>query len=123
VGNVCDGAAFDRERRLWDAYQAGSREQLEALIEEAASDVGPTGALDRGAMIDAVGRMRIESYALSEMRVRKLGDVEVVTYRSRVEGTYEGKPFPAPDVYATTVCRRTGGRWREAHRQETPARW
>ena len=92
------------------------------MIEQGALDVGPNGPLDRDGVVEAVGRMRIEGFAISEMRIRKFGDVEVVTYRARVDGTYENRPFPYAETFATTVWRRSDGRWRVAHRHESPAR-
>lgn len=122
MAEVCSGAALDRERRLWEAYQSRSRERLEALIDPGALDVGPAGVLDRDGVLAAVSRMEIANFAISEMRVLKLGDVEIVTYRGTVEGSHDGKPFASSEVYTTSVWRRAAGRWRLAHRHETPAR-
>ena len=121
-GDARGGAALDRERRLWEAYRSGAREAMERLIDPSALDVGAGGALDREGVISVVSDMRIDGYTIDDVRVRRLGDVEIVTYRSTVEGTYRGAPFPARQVWATTVWARTGRAWRVVHRHESPAR-
>jgi ketosteroid isomerase-like protein len=115
-------AALARERRLWEAYRSGSRRRLERLIDEAALDVQAAGPLDREAVIQAVGRMRIDGYTIEAFSVRRVGDVEIATYRSTVDGTYRGTPFPSREVNATTVWARSGRAWRVVHRHESPAR-
>jgi ketosteroid isomerase-like protein len=113
--------ALARERRLWEAYRAGARGAIEDLIDASALDVGPGGALDREAVVAALGHMRIDGYTIEEFGVRSYGAVEIATYRSTVEGTYRGAPFAAREVYATTVWARSGGAWRVVHRHESPA--
>jgi ketosteroid isomerase-like protein len=111
-----------REEELWDAFRANDRTRLMTLIHEDALDAGPAGVLDRDAVLDAVARMEIAGFELHEFRLRSLGDVEVVTYRSTVDGSYAGKPFPAPVVYVTTVWFRSAGDWVVVHRHEAAAR-
>ncbi len=113
--------AAERERRLWTAYQSRNREQLEAIIDPDALDIGPGGILSRDQVAAAVRRMRIESFAIEDLTVRALGpDVEVVSYRSTVIGTYEGRPFAAPVVNSTSVWSKKCGEWRLVHRAECP---
>ncbi len=113
--------AVERERRLWAAYQSRNREQLEALIDPDALDVGPGGILSRDQVAEAIERMRIESFTIEDLTVRALGlDVEVVSYRSTVNGTYGGRPFAAPVVNSTSVWSRRCGEWRLVHRAECP---
>jgi hypothetical protein len=115
-------AAASRERELWEAYRAKDRERIEALVDPLALDAGPAGALDRDGVVAAVGRMRIDAYDITDLRARRTGAVEIVTYRSRAEGAYEGAPLPARDVVCTSVWCLDGGRWRLVHRHESPAR-
>ena len=121
VGGAASRAARARERRLWKAYRAGTRASIEEILDPSSIDVGTGGSLDRDAVIAALGHMRIESYTIEDFRVRSYGGVEIVTYRSTVEGTYRGAPFAAREVYATTVWAHSGGAWRVVHRHESPA--
>jgi ketosteroid isomerase-like protein len=115
-------AALERERGLWEAYRAKDRARLHSLIHPDALDVGPAGPLDRDAVISAVARMEIAGFEIDDLLVRTFGDMEIVSYRSTVEGTYDGKPFPAPVVRASTAWRRDGATWVVVHRHESPSR-
>jgi len=114
--------AVARERRLWDAFQSNDIETLHDLIDPDACDVGPAGVLSRPEVLGAVARMRISSYTLESLTVQALGNVEILTYRSTVDGTYDGRPFPARAVLNTSVWVESALGWRLVHRQETPSR-
>jgi ketosteroid isomerase-like protein len=115
-------AALARERELWEAFRARDRARIEALVDPLALDVGPAGALSRDGVVDAVAHMRIDSFAIDVLAVRSRDDVDVVTTRSTVEGTYRGAPFPDASVLATSVWARARDGWRLLHRHESPAR-
>lgn len=115
-------AALAREHLLWEAFRRRDTDALEQLIAGDVQDVGAAGVLDRDRIIAAVLRMQIAAYSFREASLRVLGDVEVVTYRSTVDGTYSGKPFTSRDVLNTSVWRRDERGWRLVHRQETPSR-
>ena len=114
-------SAYEREAALWEAYRAGDRERLEALVHPDALDVGTGGALTRAQVLDTVARMRIDSYTIDDLVARRFGDVEIVTYAATVEGTYRGAPFTHPMVFATSVWALDAGAWRLVHRVECPA--
>lgn len=114
--------AVARERRLWDAFQSNDVETLRDLIDPVACDVGPAGVLSRSEVLCAVARMHISSYVLERPTLQALGDVQILTYRSTVDGTYDGRPFPARAVLNTSVWVESASGWRLVHRQETPVR-
>ena len=95
--------AVARERDLWEAYRSGDRERIEALVDPLALDVGPHGQRTRDEVVEAVRRMAIVGYTIDGMTVRSHDSLEIVTYRSEVDGTYRGKPFPARSVVTTSV--------------------
>ena len=115
-----EARAIAREHDLWDAYRTRDRARLFELLHTDALDVSPAGALDRNAVVAVITRMEIVRYTLEDFVARAFDDVEVVTYRSTVEGTYAGKPFPAPVVRATTVWWRVADAWMVIHRHEMP---
>jgi ketosteroid isomerase-like protein len=115
-------AALERERELWEAFRANDSERLAALIHPTALDVGPSGVLERASVLSAVARMEIVGFSIEEFTLRSFEAVEVVTYRSTVDGTYCGKPFPASVVRTTTVWMRHAERWVVIHRHEAPVR-
>jgi ketosteroid isomerase-like protein len=114
-------SALARERELWDAYRSGDRERIEALVDPLALDVERSGPLARDAVLAAVARMRIDAYEIADLAVRRVGDVEIVTYRATVAGAYDGRPFDAREVWATSVWSAIDGGWRLVHRHESPA--
>jgi ketosteroid isomerase-like protein len=117
---VSGGEAYAREIGLWEAYRDRDRDRLEALIHPDAFDIGPAGPLTRDQVIEAVGRMQIDTYEVDAFVERAFGDTAVVTYRATVRGTYSARPFEHSTVYATSVWVRDGGVWRLVHRAETP---
>lgn len=114
--------AVARERRLWDAFQSNDVETLRDLIDADACDVGPAGVLSRSEVLGAVAKMHISSYTLESPTLLALGEVEILTYRSTVDGTYDGRPFPARAVLNTSVWVESASGRRLVHRQETPVR-
>jgi ketosteroid isomerase-like protein len=65
--------------------------------------------------------MRIDAYEIADLAVRRVGDLEFVTYRATVAGAYVGRPFDAREVWATSVWFEAGSAWRLVHRHESPA--
>jgi len=118
--DVIEGA-FTREVALWEAYRANDRRRLEALIHPDALDVGPAGSRDRDRVIAALARMEIRSYSIENFELRAFENLEVVSYLAVVDGTYEGEPFAASRVFASTVWMREGDSWRVVHRHESPS--
>ena len=92
---------------------------MESLIDSRASDISAGKLLDREGVIAAVSQMELESYEISGMEMHRLSDVEIVTYRCRVEGTYKGLPFEYGESVCTTVWSRASGRWLVVHRHES----
>jgi ketosteroid isomerase-like protein len=115
-------AALERERGLWEAFRSNDSERLVALIHPTALDVGPSGVLDRASVLSAVARMEIIGFSIEEFTLRSFETVEVVTYRSTVDGTYGGRPFTDSVVRATTVWMLHAERWVVIHRHEAPVR-
>lgn len=111
--------ALAREIELWEAYRAKDIAALERLIDPLALDVGPQGVATREKVFEAVMRMEIAGYTFDELHLRSLGDLEIVTYRARVDGTYQGRPFAHATVRASSAWAATGRRWRLVHRQES----
>lgn len=114
--------AYDRECALWEAFRASDSVALERLIDERVRDAGPGGVLTRADVLDAVARMSIVGYSIDEFELATFDDVEIVVYRSTVDGLYNGNPFPARLVQCSTVWKRFGDDWRVVHRHESPMR-
>ena len=97
------------------AERAGDAEKLGALLTDDFSGAGPLGfVLTRPAWL---GRHRqgltYEHFVLDEIRVRRYGDVAVVTARNDTRGRYQGHPLPEA-VRSTLVIARGPEGWRLA---------
>ena len=67
------------------------------------------------------GAMRIESAALSDMKVHVVGDAAIVSLAGKATGTYKGKPF-ADGSKGFDVFARRDGRWQVVYSQMTSVR-
>lgn len=64
------------------------------------------------------GTMRIESAALSDMKVHVVGDAAIVSLAGKATGTYKGKPF-ADGSKGFDVFAKRDGRWQVVYSQMT----
>jgi hypothetical protein len=116
------GRALARERELWDAYVAVDTDRLERLVDPLALDVGPAGPRTRTDVLAAVATMTIASYEIADLSIAVDGDLEIVTYRATVDGSYRGATFTDREIWAASIWHCGDASARLVHRHETPAR-
>lgn len=99
------------------AERDGDTATLDTLLTDDFTAVGPLGfILPRQAWLARHrpdGGLRYDSFTLTEVQTRLLGDVAVVTARNDQPGTFQGNPIPEA-VRATLILARGDGRWRLA---------
>jgi ketosteroid isomerase-like protein len=112
---IVDAEIAALEAELRAAQLAADVAALDRLISDDFLFTGPDGTLatkadDLAAYRDGI--MRVSAHEPEELRVRRVGtDVAVVALRTRMAGSYAGKPFSGTARY-TRVWAREAGRWR-----------
>lgn len=112
-----------RQADAWD--KAIIRKDRAAIAENMADDFRQISArgdvAGKAAFLDAImsSKLVINPYGVEEMDIRFYGDVALVSGRTRMTGSYDGKPFGSHYRY-TDVYVRKEGKWRVSSVQITP---
>ena len=99
------------------AERDGDAAALDTLLTDDFTAAGPLGfVLPKQAWLARHrpgGGLSYDSFTLTEVATRQLGDVAVVTARNDQPGSFQGHPIPEA-VRATLVLTRAGEQWRLA---------
>jgi ketosteroid isomerase-like protein len=112
----------DLEHRLARAWVGGDRRVIEGLLAPDWTVTDPSGRiLTRADVLEETFSStdrRIFSMTVDELRVRVIGDVAVVTGRTRAAGSYRGEAASVTLRFTDVFLRREGG-WRVITSQGT----
>ena len=112
-----------RQADAWD--KAIIRKDRAAIAENMAEDFRQISArgdvASKAAFLEAImsPKLVINPYDVEDMDIRFYGDVALVSGRTRMTGSYEGKPFGSHYRYVDVYVRKEGT-WRVASVQITP---
>jgi len=112
-----------RQADAWD--KAIIRKDRAAIAENMAEDFRQISArgdvASKTAFLDAImsPKLVINPYGVEDMDIRFYGDVALVSGRTRMTGSYDGKPFGSHYRYVDVYVRKEG-KWRVASVQITP---
>ncbi len=115
-------ASLKRQADAWD--QAIIRKDLKAIAANMSADfrhIGKTGEIaDRAAFLkDIVSPdLVINPYSVEDFDIRIYGDCALLCGRTRMTGSYQGKPFGSHYRYIDTYVR-VGGEWKVCNVQIT----
>jgi len=119
---VSDADIIAVDRQIWDAIKAKNWDAFAAALADDAVTVTGGGVSDKAQTVEAVKKLDLTDYALSDVKVLKLdADAAVITYTSTSKARYDGQPMPDTPSRDSTVFVRRGGKWLAAFHQETPA--
>jgi len=110
----------------WDA--AIIRKDRAAIADNMAESfmqIGSDGrTADKAGFLEGItsDKLVIEPYTVEEFRVRFYGDTALVTGRTDMHGSWEGKPFRSNYRFTDTYVREADGRWRVVNVQTTEIR-
>jgi ketosteroid isomerase-like protein len=109
------------EHRLVKAWIAGDRGTVDSVLAADWSVIDMTGhVLTKPQVMQEFGSgdRRIESGSVDELNVRVFGDIAIVTGRSVLAGSYQGKSASVVQRF-TDVFARRDGRWQAVASQGT----
>lgn len=115
-------ATLQRKSDLWD--QAIIRKDLKGIADNMTEDfrhIGKSGEIsDRALFLQEIVSpdLVIHPYTVEDFDIRVYGDFALLCGRTRMAGTYQGKPFVSHYRYIDTY-RRDGGEWKVCNVQTT----
>lgn len=118
-------AALKSQSDRWD--QAIIRKDLQAIADNMAEDfrhIGMSGELsDRAVFLKEIVSpdLVINPYTVEDFDIRVYGECALLCGRTKMTGTYKGKPFESHYRYIDTY-RRIGGKWKVCSVQTTGMR-
>lgn len=108
-------AQLTRQADAWDkAIVRKDRAAIEDNMAEDFRQIDGAGNVEtKASFVDGVmeAALTIDPYTVEDFEVRLLGDVALLSGRTRMTGRYEGKPFNTYYRYIDIYARRDG-RWR-----------
>ncbi|KQV51214.1 MULTISPECIES: nuclear transport factor 2 family protein [unclassified Duganella] len=126
AANACAVTPSEELARQADAWdKAIISKDRAAIAENMAEDFRQISArgdvADKAAFLDAImsAKLVINPYGVEDMDIRFYGDVALVSGRTRMTGSYDGKPFGSHYRYVDVYLRKEG-KWRVASVQITP---
>jgi ketosteroid isomerase-like protein len=100
----------------WDAaIVRKDRAAIAANMAESFQQIGSDGRVaDKAAFLEAIvaDKLVIAPYTVEEFRVRWYGDTALVSGRTDMHGSWDGKPFESHYRFTDTYVREADGRWR-----------
>jgi ketosteroid isomerase-like protein len=116
-------AALRAQADAWDAaIIRKDRAAIAANMSESFQQIGSDGALaDKAKFLEGItsDKLVIAPYTVEEFRVRWYGDTALVSGRTDMHGSWDGKEFRSHYRFTDTYVREADGRWRVANVQTT----
>jgi ketosteroid isomerase-like protein len=117
------GQALRAQADAWDAaIVRKDREAIAANMSDSFMQIGSDGrAGDKAEFIEGIlsDKLVIEPYTVEEFRVRFYGNTALITGRTDMHGSWEGKPFRSHYRFTDTYVREADGHWRVVNVQTT----
>jgi ketosteroid isomerase-like protein len=109
-------AALRAQADAWDAaIVRKDRAAIAGNMSETFEQIGSDGRVaGKQAFLEAIvsDKLEIAPYTVQEFRVRWYGDTALVSGRTDMHGSWDGKPFRSHYRFTDTYVREADGRWR-----------
>lgn len=108
----------ERENQWMDAIQQKDRSAIDRLLTDDFEVLTPLAGtpIDRDQFIEAVsGKLKLESYRISQMTVHDFGDTAAVNFLVNVKGLFRGRDSSG-QYFIVDVWRKNGDTWQAAVR-------
>jgi ketosteroid isomerase-like protein len=107
----------------WDAaIIRKDRDAIAANMSQTFMQIASDGrTADKAGFLDGItsDKLVIEPYTVEEFRVRFYGDTALITGRTDMHGSWDGKPFRSHYRFTDTYAREADGAWRVVNVQTT----
>lgn len=122
TGSSIEAQLIALEKQADEAWKKKNGEFYQALLSEDAVSVGSDGTYNKSQIVKAISgsRCEIKSSSMDNFKLVMLDkNTALLTYKTTQNGSCDEKPIP-PEVWASTVFVKRGGKWLAAFHQETP---
>jgi ketosteroid isomerase-like protein len=120
---LMDEQALRAQADAWDAaIIRKDRAAIAANMSDSFMQIGSDGATaDKAKFLEGItsDKLVIEPYTVEEFRVRFYGDTALITGRTDMHGSWDGKPFRSHYRFTDTYVREADGAWRVVNVQTT----
>jgi ketosteroid isomerase-like protein len=107
----------------WDlAILRKDRAAIAANMADSFMQIGSDGAVaDKAKFLEGITseKLAISPYTVEEFRARMYGDTALITGRTDMHGSWDGKPFRSHYRFTDTYVREADGAWRVVNVQTT----
>ncbi|MEJ5999899.1 nuclear transport factor 2 family protein [Paucibacter soli] len=111
---AADIAQLRRQAQAWDeAIVRQDRAAIEANMAEDFRQIDADAEIEtKTSFVDGLmsPKLHIQPYQVEDFEIRLYGDTALLSGRTRMQGSYDGKPFASHYRYIDVYVRR-GGRW------------
>jgi ketosteroid isomerase-like protein len=125
-GGTSAGSVEPALRAQADAWDAAivrkDRDAIAANMADSFMQTGSDGRIaDKAAFLDAItaDKLVLAPYTVEDFRVRFYGDTALISGRTDMHGSWDGKPFRSNYRFTDTYVREADGRWRVVNVQTT----
>lgn len=110
------------EKGLWEAWKNRDAKPFDQHLTANAVMIDGNGVADRAAILKSITACDVKNYSLGDFKLTKVdADAALLTYNATgIDATCDGQKIPE-SVIASTLFSKSGGTWRMAAHQETPA--
>ena len=106
-----DKALIDRETSVWEVVKNKQFDAFRKYYADGYSGVSSDGVSDLDHEAEAVRKVDLKSYSLTDMKVVFAnGDTAVLTYKVNTQGSFSGQDISGT-YYASSVWVKSGGKW------------
>jgi hypothetical protein len=109
-----------REKQVWEAVAKKDYDAFAAMFDSDYLEVNNIGTFDKAATLAATKKVTLSDVSFSDWKMLPIDKAAVlISYTASFKGTYEGKPFPATSVRASSAWVNRDGKWLSIYHQET----
>jgi hypothetical protein len=112
------------EKKLWEAWKSKDIKPFKTYLSADSVMIGDAGVSNKADSVKELESMacEVKSYDLSDIKVTFFNsDAALMTYKATQDATCGGQTAP-PNVWASSIYVKRGGKWWAASHQETPAK-
>ena len=114
-------AILDNEKATWEQLKQKNYSAFGELLADNYAGIDKTGISNRAELLKALPDLHLVGYSIDDVKVMQVASgVALITYKVKLDGSYQGKNFKRP-IYAASVWVKRGSKWLQTFNQETEA--
>ncbi|HXA03638.1 MAG TPA: nuclear transport factor 2 family protein [Bryobacteraceae bacterium] len=112
---------LENETATWEQLKQKNYSAFGELLADNYAGIDNTGISNRAELLKALPDLHLVGYSIDDVKVMQVASgVALITYKVKLDGSYQGKNFKRP-IYAASVWVKRGSKWLQTFNQETEA--